>query len=71
MVGGVALIGLLAGSLAEFLSDSDQAEGLQADAAADPGPRPEGDIELVLLQEVRALRSELADLRAEVAGPEG
>lgn len=71
MVGGVALIGLLAGSLAEFLSDSDQAEGLQADAAADPGPRPEGDIELVLLQEVRALRSELADLRAEVVGPEG
>jgi len=71
MVGGVALIGLLAGSLAEFLSDSDQAEGLQADAAADPGPRPEGDIELMLLQEVRAMRSELAELRAQVAGPEG
>ena len=71
MVGGVALIGLLAGSLAEFLADSDQAEGLQADAAADPGLRPEGDIELVLLREVRALRSELAELRAEVAGSEG
>jgi voltage-gated potassium channel len=69
MVGGVALIGLLAGSLAEFLADTDQEQAMQA-GVDDPDAVPEGEIELVLLREVRALRSELAELRAEVAGPD-
>lgn len=70
MVGGVALIGLLAGSLAEFLSDSDQEVALQANGSEDPDAVPEGEIELVVLREVRALRAELAELRAEVGAPE-
>jgi voltage-gated potassium channel len=91
MLAGVALIGLLAGSLAEFLSDSDDEKALTADAAAEaaagadaaahadtdegadagapvPGaPVPAGDA--VLLAEVRALRTELAELRDLIAKP--
>jgi voltage-gated potassium channel len=70
MVGGVALIGLLAGSLAEFLADTDQADALQASDAEGLDGVPEGEIDLVLLREVRALRAELAELRAEVARPD-
>ncbi|WP_421120352.1 potassium channel family protein [Aquihabitans daechungensis] len=70
MVGGVALIGLLAGSLAEFLADSDQEEALLAGDADDPEGTDELAVELILLREVRALRAELAELRAEVAAPD-
>ena len=72
MVGGVALIGLLAGSLAEFLTDSDD----QDDEDGDPsGPAPEDGLTTPaagtddrVLQEVLALRAEIAELRAAVSG---
>ena len=75
MIGGVALIGLLAGSLAEFLTDSDGQDDAASDVS-DPTPdNPEtavgnstvgGDDRV--LQEVLALRAEIAELRAAVSG---
>lgn len=64
MVGGVALIGLLAGSLAEFLADNDAERQAAKDAAA--GALTSEDRQVLMLAEMRALRAELAQLRASV-----
>lgn len=75
MIGGVALIGLLAGSLAELLTDSDAAdddelaEGSGAEAGADAVPAGASPAEQALLAELRALRTEVAELRAAVVDP--
>lgn len=64
MVGGVALIGLLAGSLAEFLSESDESDiDLDHLAEVDDGALTDSERTRVLLDEVRSLREELAELR--------
>jgi voltage-gated potassium channel len=69
MLGGVALIGLLAGSLAELFTateagaDADQTEGRD-----DPGyAAAEGEHDEGLLVEVRALRAEITQLREALA----
>lgn len=71
MVGGVALIGLLAGSLAEFLSESDESDAdLQELAEVDDRDLTDSERTRVLLEEVRSLRDEVADLRKALV-PEG
>lgn len=67
MVAGVALIGLLAGSLAEFLADNDAER--QAAKDEESGNLTSEDRQVLMLGEMQALRSELADLRAALAGP--
>jgi len=61
MLGGVALIGLLAGSLAEFLAESDDTD--EELDAIDDADLTDSERSRVLLDEVRSLREELADLR--------
>ena len=68
MLGGVALIGLLAGSLAEFLADNDAARQAEKDQAT--GKLSSKDRQELLLDEVQALRRELAALRTTI-GPGG
>lgn len=58
MIGGIALIGLLAGALAEFLGDGAKSDAAEAAEEATQDSNEE------VLEEVRALRAELADLRA-------
>ena len=71
MVGGVALIGLLAGSLAEFLSESDESDAdLAKLAEVDDSALTDSERTRVLLEEVRSLREELSDLRRSLA-PDG
>lgn len=71
MVGGVALIGLLAGSLAEFLSESDETDAELAELAdVDDRDLTDSERTRVLLDEVRSLRTELADLRTALALPD-
>jgi voltage-gated potassium channel len=65
MVGGVALIGLLAGSLAEFLADNDAERQAAKDEAA--GALTSEDRQVLMLSEVQALRRELAAMRASIA----
>jgi voltage-gated potassium channel len=62
MIGGVALIGVLAGSLAEFLADNDAERQAAKDAAA--GTLTSRDRQELLLEEVQALRAELSALRS-------
>lgn len=78
MLGGVSLIGLLAGSLAEFLADTDEAKAVKAgesgeaggtDETGDGAP-PETAVDVMLLAEVRALRAELSEMRTLVARPD-
>lgn len=57
MLGGVALIGALAGSLGSFFTKVDDVDG----ADAEPLDRPAGTSELV--EEIRTMRAELAELR--------
>lgn len=73
MIGGIGLIGLLSGSLAEFLrgggtaaTDDDAAPAPDGTAADRPTPTAAGPADLVV-DEVRALRSELAELRSLLA----
>jgi len=61
MLGGVALIGLLAGSLAEFLSESDESD--EELDQIDDRDLTDSERSRVLLDEVRELRAELAELR--------
>lgn len=68
MIGGIALIGLLAGSLAEFFSEPTAADPTGATdptvptGATDPtGSRPRDDA--ALLAEMQAMRAEVAELR--------
>lgn len=70
MLGGVTLIGLLAGSLAEFLADNDAERQAERDLAE--GALTGEDRSVLLLDEVRALRAELADLRTtlDLRGPD-
>ncbi|MGN6696305.1 MAG: potassium channel family protein [Aquihabitans sp.] len=65
MIGGVALIGVLAGSLAEFLADNDAERQAARDEAA--GTLTSKDRQELLLDEVQALRAELAALRSTFA----
>lgn len=64
MIGGIALIGLLSGSLAQLFSaparsdDAAEGEPAEPDAPTDP---------VLVLDEVRAIRTELAELRRLVA----
>ncbi|MCU1369124.1 MAG: Kef-type transport system, NAD-binding component [Ilumatobacteraceae bacterium] len=67
MVAGVALIGLLAGSLAEFLADDDAER--QAARDEESGNLTSEDRQLLMLDEMKALRVELADLRSTLARP--
>jgi voltage-gated potassium channel len=69
MIGGVALIGVLAGSLAEFLADNDAERQAAKDEAS--GTLSPEDREVLLLDEVKALRSELADLRSALVEERG
>lgn len=66
MVGGIALIGLLAGSLAEFLGESGEPEA--ALELIDEADLTDSQRTRILLDEVRSLRAELADLRGSLAG---
>lgn len=68
MIGGVSLIGVLAGSLAEFLADNDAARQAEKDQAT--GKLSSKDRQELLLDEVQALRVELAALRTTI-GPGG
>lgn len=67
MVGGVALIGTLAGSLGSFFArrapapGADGADPPAQDATADP--EAGGDFEALVLRELAALRAEVAELR--------
>lgn len=65
MLGGVALIGLLAGSLAEFLAESDETD--EELDAIDDADLTDSERSRVLLDEVRTLREELAELRTALA----
>ena len=80
MIGGVALIGLLAGSLAEFLTENDAAQDDDDDDDDDDDGDADGDeaeleadvaspVEQAMLDELRALRAEVADLRSVVSPP--
>ena len=69
MVGGVSLIGLLAGSLAEFLADNDAERQAAKDEAA--GTLTSEDREVLMLEEMKALRSELSALRVAMTGADG
>ncbi len=75
MVGGVALIGLLAGSLAEFLSEADESDAdLEELAEVDDRDLTDSERTRVVLEEVRSLRDELAELRRALmveGGPPG
>ena len=61
MIGGVALIGTLAGSLGSFFSEEDA-----PDQPAPSGPTPLDADTASLLAEVRLLRTELAELRSQL-----
>ena len=58
MLGGIALIGTLAGSLGSFFSSG----GDESDSASTTAA-PDGDDDGEVLTEMRALRLEIADLR--------
>jgi voltage-gated potassium channel len=63
MVGGIALIGSLAGTLGSFFGSKD--------AEPDESAEPATDLTGELLAEVRLLRTELAELRAVVEADAG
>lgn len=59
MVGGIALIGALAGSLSSFFERNDEDDAGEEEIESELG---------VLLREVRSMRAELAELREAVGG---
>jgi len=61
MLGGVALIGALAGSLGSFFTQVDDADG------ADPATLPHAAADPMLLGELRSMRAELEELRRVVS----
>ncbi len=68
MLGGISLIGSLAGTLGSFFGTSDDAEaevGGSAEVAA-PSSVESGLVQQQLLAEIRALRTEVAELRAKL-----
>lgn len=68
MVGGIALIGTLAGSLGSFFTTGDEAVGTEG---ADAAPGLSDDHAQALLDELQALRAEVAELRATVIAGTG
>jgi voltage-gated potassium channel len=63
MVGGVALIGTLAGSLGSFFASGGDAGDDHGDGERDDAPEPGDGFEDRVLSELAALRAEVAELR--------